>query len=308
MAKLREKAVNYRRAMWLSGSRTLESYIRESVPLLPTVSDRTYLADSGRVVKLLSIEQRSPGWLFHISAETPGEAASIVPEANAEKSANVSTWGAPNRTEYMDGDAFAYIVSDHVCLCTSTLHDGVVYDAILHLFSLAKLSANSQKFSLVRVANADKLKLIHGVGIKSIDLQSTLYKASQDYARRQTQAQGLTGWMSKQLKALFGKPHDVTNDSLQIRLIIKKDGRMRKHLKLGEKRLELLAGSLLKNQESDDHFSILLDNNQVITPDEIYIRTKLPIPAKGKSVERDEAWKCLVAFYSDLKNTGILGQ
>ena len=241
MAKLREKTINYRRAIWLSGSRSLESYIREAGPLLPNVSDRTYLADSGRVVKFLSIDQRTPGWLLHISAETPGEAASIVPEAKSEKSVNVSTWDAPPTNEYMDGDAFAYVVRDHVCVCTSTLHDGVIYDAILHLFSLAGLSPDSQKFDLVRVVNADKLKLIHGVGIKSIDLQSTLYQASQDYARRQAQTQGLTGWLSKQLKALFGQPHDVTNDSLQIKLIIKKDGRMRKHLKLGEKRLELLG-------------------------------------------------------------------
>jgi hypothetical protein len=239
VAKLREKTINYRRAMWLSGGRSLESYIREAVPLLPTVSDRTYLADSGRVVKLLSIDQRSPGWLLHISAETPGEPAPIVPEAKAEKSVNVSTWDAPNSTEYMDGDAFVYVVSDHVCVCTSTLHEAVIYDAILHLFSLARLSSDSQKFELARVANADKLKLIHGVGIKSIDLQSTLYKASEDYARRQTQAQGLAGWLSKQLKALFGKPHDVTNDRLQIKVIIKKGWKDAKTLEIRRKKIRI---------------------------------------------------------------------
>jgi hypothetical protein len=308
VAKLREKTINYRRAMWLSGGRSLESYIREAVPLLPTVSDRTYLADSGRVVKLLSIDPRTRGWLLHVSAETPGEAASIVPDAGARKSINVSTWDAPNSTEYMDGDAFAYVVGDHVCMCTSTLHDVVVYDAMLHLFSLAKITADSQRFDLIRVANADKLKMIHGAGIKSIDLQSTLFKASLDYSRRHAQTQGLVGWLSKQLKALFGKPDDVTNDSLQVKLIIKKDRRVRQHLTLGEKRLEFLAENLILNQESDDHFSIVLDNDQIITQDEIYIRAKLPIPAKGKSVDRDEAWKSLVAFYNELLARGMLGQ
>jgi hypothetical protein len=196
VAKLREKTINYRRAMWLSGSRTLESYIKEAAPVLPTVSDRTYISDSGRVVKFLSVDPRTPGWLLHISAETPGEAASIVPDAGAQKSIDVSTWDAPTSTEYMDGDAFAYVVDDHICVCTSTLHDGVIYDAMLHLFSIAKLTNNSQRFDLVRVADADKLKMIQRVVIKSIDLQSTLYKASLDYSRRHAQAQGLVGWVS----------------------------------------------------------------------------------------------------------------
>jgi hypothetical protein len=253
--------------------------------------------------KILCVNDAKPGFLLHISAETPGEPASIVPDAGSGNSIDVSTLNPPNNAEYMDGDAFAYIRGNHVCLCVSLINDAVIYSALQQLFSLAKLTAEAQKFELLKVANTDKLKLIQSEGIKSIDLKTTVYKASFDYSRRHAQAQGIAGAVGKHIKAFIGKPHDVTNDSLQIVLTIKKDLRVRKHLTLGEQTLESLAENILLNQEEDDHFSILLDNGQIVT-----IRQKLPVPARGKSVDRDRAWQALITFFRSLEARGITGQ
>jgi hypothetical protein len=308
MKEFREKTIGYRRALWLAGTRSLESYIREAWRILPDIRDRTYVRNDDQEVKILTVGENTPGLLLHISADTPGEWASIVPDAGDKQSIDVSTTNPPTSTEFMDGDAFAYIHDDHVCLCVSLVHDAIIYGALRYMFSSARLSSDAQKFELIKVADTDKLKMIHGEGIDYIDLRASVYQASMDYLRRSAQAQGLLGKTAKNIKALVGTPNDVTKDSLQINLIIKKDKRVRKHLTLGEKELDFVATSLLENQEAGDYFSIHLDSGQIITQDEIYIRKKLPVLAKGKSVDRDKAWASLIAFYKQLKSQGVLGQ
>ena len=50
---------------------------------------------------------------------------------------------------------------------------------------------------------------------------------------------------------------DEFDDSLRVQVTIKTDGRVRKHLSLGEKRIEKLASDVVEHAETTDDFEII---------------------------------------------------
>jgi hypothetical protein len=206
----------------------------------------------------------------------------------------------------MDGDAFVLVSGNHVCLCMTALRDGAVIELFIRLFGGAKLSKDSQKFMLDKVADADKLKLIQSNVVKEIQLRATVSAATANYNRRQKEAHGIIATAARHIKFLTGKPNDVSKDGLQVIVTVKSDRRDKKHLAMGEKAIAEFAADLIEHQENDDHFTILLQNGQRISEDEIYVKMDTAIAAKGKSVDRDRAWIALSAFYKLLHETGIV--
>jgi hypothetical protein len=207
----------------------------------------------------------------------------------------------------MDGDAFLHVRRDDVCLCSTVIRDGAIRYFFQSLFKKSKLRKDADKFDLIKVADIDKVKLIHAQGVKEVILKSTLYDATAQYSKRKNQAAGIAGGIAKHFKAFWGNEHDANADALQISLSVKTDAR-RKGLKLGETRIENFAENLLKNQESDDDFLIITKKGQRVGPMEIYMRSKADIKTLGKSVERDDAWAALSAFFDSLEAIGATEQ
>src|SRR5580693_7914751 len=121
MAQTREKALTYRRAEWLDDiprGTTLESCLSEAHRKLKTVQARTFTRDSGQCIRWArKLEPRDGGIFLHITADTPGDKASVVRKVGrGAEEAEVSTADAPSDAEFMDGDAFLYVKGDHVCL------------------------------------------------------------------------------------------------------------------------------------------------------------------------------------------------
>ena len=162
-------------------------------------------------------------------------------------------------------------------------------------------------FDLVKVADIDKVKLLKAQGVKEIQIRSTLFEASARYHQRKGQTLSIAGAAAKQLKAVLGKEHDVTNDALQVAIMVKTDER-RKGMKLGEERIQALAQDLLNNQEEGDDFLIVTNLGQRIGPKEIYMKSTVTVKAQGKSVEREAAWKELATFFAALQAIGATEQ
>ncbi|MBB4304083.1 hypothetical protein GGD81_003138 [Rhodobium orientis] len=311
MADKKDKTLSYRRATWFnenSKSIDLQSCIKEATTKLKSIDDRTIKRGDDKLVKLLKLSNDKNGaLLLHLTIETPGEAASIVPSLKDVDNADVATTMPPEETEFMDGDAFLYVRDDDVCLCSTLVRDGAIKYFLYELFKKAKIRKDSNKFDLVKVADIDKVMLLHAQGVKEVVIKSTIYEATAQYARRKSQAAGILGSLSKNLKAFWGNENDVNQDSLHVLLEIKTDAR-RKGLKLGEERIEALAEDLLRNTEYNDDFVIITKEGQRIGPEEIYIRTKVGVKANGKSVDRDSAWKELSTFFNTLESIGATVQ
>jgi hypothetical protein len=307
----REKTVSYRRAEWLTDdpkSMSLSGFIKQASDKLTTVDERTITRDSGQEIKLASLKASRSGFLLHFTVDTPGESASIVPKAvPASSEIEIETAAPPLDAEFMDGDAFLFVKGNDVCLCSTGMRDGAIKYFLKEFFKAAKLRKDAVLFNLAKVSDVSKIKLIQKQGIKEVEIRAALFEATMAYNRRKTQAYSVLGAAAKQMKAIFGNPHDVNNDALRVMLTIKKDKR-RKGLKLGEKRIQELASDVVNNQEEGDEFIIVTNGGQRIGPNEIFMRSTVAIDSMGKSVQRDKAWKELQAFYDVLDDSGALEQ
>jgi hypothetical protein len=214
VADQREKTVSYRRASWLpevSGI-TLEGCIRDAHLNLKTIDDRT-IGFGGSLTRSAKQKNATPAGLFlHLTTETPGESASLVPHPKPRaQELDLRVEAPPGDGEWLDGDAFLYVRSDHVCLCSTGIRDGAI-NHFLHEF--------------------------------------------------------------------FKKAH------------LRKDS--------------ALAANVVSHSDKTYDYSILTKTGQRISPEEIFIRTKVQIDKEGKTVHRDKAWRELQYFYESLKTSGAL--
>ena len=304
------RALSYYRTEWASAvgpTMDLETCIRSACARLSRVDERSIRRDD-TVMSLAHMVTRevSKGIFLHIVSETPGEAASVVPSDKATREIDVSISPPPRDFEFMDGDAFALVSGDDICVCTTQMHIAAVQFFLRQLFEKAGLNKIAQFFAFMRAADIPKVRKIRKEGVKSIHLKASLYEASMNYAKRKDEVQGLLGVVARHIRALAGNERDVTEDALRATLVLTVDHRRKHGITLGTKRIENLAVELVKSEHSDDEFTIETNSGGKITASEIYIRSSVRIDRNGKSVDRNHAWGKLEQFYSELRNTGQL--
>ncbi|MBS0294734.1 MAG: hypothetical protein JSR45_00390 [Proteobacteria bacterium] len=310
MVEKREKTVSYRKAEWFipnPASIHLAMCVKDAAATCSTVSDREIPRDS-QSLRLASIKDDTEGGFYlHIVVDTPGESASVVPthKKTSAQELRVSTAPPPTNMDFMDGDAFVYLRRNDVCICTTALTDSTVRYYLSELFRKAKIRQDSTKFELMKVSNLNKIALIHHQGVREIELNSTIYKATADYNRRTGQPLGILSAIAHEMKAVLGIPHDANEDALRVSLTLTVDKR-RRGIALGEKRLEELAVATLKNTSDDDDFVIVTKNGQKISRTELFMRSKVKVDGFGKSIDHDKAWKELRVFYDALADAGAL--
>lgn len=226
MADKREKSLSYRRCVWLNNDPStisLSQCIKQATDKLRTLDDRT-IGRSGQLIKLLSLKPKSGGFLMHISIETPGESASIVPKIHpVPDEVNVGTASPPPNSEFMDGDAFLYIREDNVCLCSTIIRDGAIAYYLRQLFDKAKIRKDSTQFDLQKVADMDKVQLLSKLGVKEIEIKASLFEASAMYQKRKNQTVGILAAAARHAKFVFGNEHDVNEDALNVVLEMRRE-------------------------------------------------------------------------------------
>jgi len=318
MPEKREKTLSYRRAEWIGAEDlTLEKCLRDAYRARKNIGERSLFVGDQCVKTAKTQDYQGGGLLVHLTSETPGEAASVVPKADAKTTQlDLKSERPLAEGEWLDGDAFLFVKDDHVCICTTEMRDGAIHQYLFELFKKAKLHEDSIKFELLKVADMSKIKMLHKQGVKELELRATMYKASADYEKRKGNATGLPGFVAKQVRALIGQPNDVTPDGLRVFLSIRTDRRFGpKALALGESRIEALAADVVRNQpkagDKDKKYYdyvIKTGTGQRITPDEIYMKTTVAIDADGKTVRCNKVWKELTIFFDDLEESGALEQ
>jgi|SRR5579859_603426 len=309
MADKREKVISYRRANWFNDhpeTINLGLCISLTASKLPAVKDRTVSRDD-QELKLAALQiDPDKGHLLHITIETPGDFASVVPAAPAAAEAvEVSTIPPPNNAEYMDGDAFVYVLGNDVCLCTTGCTDSTIRWFLAELFNKANIRKDADQFELIKAASMNKISMLNSIGVKEIILKGTIFAASAHYLKRKGQPAGLLSELSRVFKSDLGTPNDGNEDALNIAVTLTLDKR-RKGITIGEDRLKKTAERAINSAEPNDDFVIVLLDGQQITPDEIYVKTEVLIESHGKSVVKPKAWNELKAFYAKLKASGAL--
>src|SRR5438105_2685708 len=109
MPEKRSKTVSYRRAHWFTPAQVFQDCITEALQKLTTVPQRTILY-GGQHVRCAKIENKKGGLLLHLTAETPGESASVVPKVSATTTEiDLKSEKPPTYGEWLDGDAFLFV-------------------------------------------------------------------------------------------------------------------------------------------------------------------------------------------------------
>lgn len=310
MVDTRDKTLSYRRSEWLNDvtGLTLERCIKEAHKSLKNIGDR-HIQYGDRVVR--SVKHRDVGTggiLLHLTTETPGEAASVVPKVEPSKEElDLQIARPPADGEWLDGDAFLYVNGNHICMCATGIRDGSIRYFLQEFFKKAGIRKDATKFDLMKIADMMKIKFLQKNGVKEIVIKATMYKASADYARRKSKAVAAAGAAAKHIAAFLNKPNDVNPDGLRVAVSLKTDRRFNsKQIAIGETRLEKVAEDLLKKPENNDDFLIVTKTGQKITPNEIFMSTVVSIERDGKTVKRNKAWNELTKFYKFLHDSGAL--
>lgn len=130
--------------------------------------------------------------------------------------------------------------------------------------------------------------------------------ATAQYEKRKTKTSGILRKIASHIQTIVGAEKEDFDDSLRVEVIIKTDERSRKHLTLGEKRIEDMAKDVVKNFEQDDDFTIVTNSGQKIKANEIFLTEVVLIDGHGKSVKLQRAWDALSDFYKSIKKAGAL--
>jgi hypothetical protein len=311
MAGIRTKTISYHRAEYFiaePATISLSMCIKQTVDKLPDANQRTVVKGDGRVMRLADIRSDAEGGHYlYIVVDTPGEHASIVPKVpSGIKRIAVSTVSPPNDAEFMDGDAFLYVRSNDICMCTTTIKAGTIRDFLQSFFREAAIRKDAVDFEFMNALDPNKIEMIMKKGVKEIDINGVMHRASVDYARRKAQPVGILDLARKHFNAVAGfSPDNVSPDGINVKIVLKTDARSKGH-SIGESKLETIAVEVIKNQQDIDEYSIITNDGQKINPSEIILHSKVDLPSVGKSVEQEHAWAALINYYNDLVSRSFI--
>src|SRR5258706_15939049 len=123
MPEKRTKTISYRRAQWFTPAQVFQDCIAEALQKLKTVPERTILY-GGQHVRCAKSQGSKGGVLLHLTTETQGEFASVVPKVKpGATEIDLKSEKPPIDGEWLDGDTFLYNKGDHICVCTTAMRD-----------------------------------------------------------------------------------------------------------------------------------------------------------------------------------------
>ncbi|GAB6081109.1 hypothetical protein JCM30471_34320 [Desulfuromonas carbonis] len=311
MSDEKKKTLGYRKAEFFAPTaKTLEQYLAEAHTKLPDVAQRRVVMPGHPVLECRKHQnQASLGVFLHIAAYSPGEHASVVPMTAGTQPADVTTTPPPDQCEFMDGDIMALVAGNHVLLCSSNLHEKKAERYMVEVIEAAKIDANASKFGLCKKADVDKVRLIQSQGVRSINLNATLFDATLDHLERTTVRKKIGGRLMDEIKALILEDHDAAEleeaENLSAHVILKYDSR-RKDSTIGRQSIESLASQMI--EDGDDGFTIETLGGEKINGADITLRKTVSLPKHGKSVFCGDAWRALEQYYYELRDGGLLEQ
>lgn len=307
----RLKTLSYRRVKFLTeGNDSLESLLITAHQSRPNIEDRTITQENQVVLECRNFHRKPGSGVFlHIAAYIPGEHASVVRRVSGVPSGGLETAPPPEGYEFMDGDTMLFVAGDHVIVCSSTLHERQAERYLTQIIDLAEIAPHAGNFSLTKIANIDKVRVLNTQGVKSINFNSSLYSASIDHLERTTVNKSLMGEIADKILAIVGKDmneeglENAENISVNLRLSFdnRKVGADESKKRLGE------IANLMVTEDDDGFFIETMDGGRVSHSD-IVLHKKMKMQKFGKTVYCQEAWTALENYYLELKEGGLLDQ
>jgi len=206
----------------------------------------------------------------------------------------------------MEGDAFLLIKNNDLIICSSGIREGSVVN---YLTDVLKHIGVDEIFDLQQIANVDKVELIRQEGVRKIQLGVSVFRATQDYAQRQTKKTTLMGKLAEEFLNIYAKvnmdsPADLKKyDNLHVKLEISFDAR-KKGGEVASSSLTSAGRNLFDSEDSG--FTIETKSGNKLTSEDIKVSKKVELQEHGKSVLCDSVWTELESYFDELDNSGVL--
>lgn len=311
-AKLKNRTIYYRRVGWLDGStQTLETYLIGAHQKLASANQRVFQYHEGEIFGLQNTHKKGVGSMFHVAEYVPHQRWTVVPFASGKSSQNTGIQAPPAEKNFMVGEVFFLVSGDHVLICPSGAREAVVEAYIHQVLRAVNLDDISGKFSLNAVADINKINMIKTQGVKSVEMNASLYEATTEYHARKDVRETLMHNLSRSFLSMFANDpnselRDIsTKENLQVKLLISFD--KRKEGEIGQKRLSNVAQQLISSDE-EDGFTIITGENQRLKANEIRISESFQFEPRGNSISRVDAFDYLELYLENLKRMGVLQQ
>lgn len=205
----------------------------------------------------------------------------------------------------MDGDMMVLVADNHVLICSSSLHEKTFTDYLNKLLIDAGFLVEDE-ILLTRVADIDKTKLL-AQGIKEVHLNSSLFEASIDHAKRKAVSRKIVGGVMDELMAIFEKDKNLSEimdeENLSAEVVFKFDSR-KKGGEVAKARLQKLAE--VAAADDDESAVFITMNGNKIRGSDVSLKKAVNIKLQGKSVFYDDAFKELRTYYLELDGEGLL--
>lgn len=312
--KFKTKTLSYRRAVYFGtelGMKSLEQYLTLAHAKFKSIEQRTIDLPGYPVIECRSFKshKNGPGIFMHLASYNPGERASIIRHKSDEAADNIETLAPPEDTEFMDGDMMAMVIGNDVLLCATNVHEKTAERYMRHIVMKTAIDKACGEFTLEKVGDINKLKLIQSHGVKSVTFDTSIFAASIAHTERKSISSKIGGSLMDEIKALASKDlgqKDIDQaENLNARIVLSYDIR-RKKATLGQETLMSMATKVI--DEAEDGFMIETLSGEKIRQSQIAVRKTVQLAKYGKSVLRDDAWLALRQYYSELKTSGTLDQ
>lgn len=307
------KRLFYRRAIWTNQKKTtLEEILKESHENFQTTSERTFKGLYGTEIQCARyVPKDNVGLLFQIASYVPGQSTSAIEESSSVSAkSNISEVVAPAGNNFLDGDIFVLVKGNNVILLQSGARENVALHYMSKILEKNSFKHASMSLEFQGIAKEDKIKMIKSQGVKSIELNASLYEASlmhlehqRDKTKTETKIFDLPGAVAESLRQVFAKDKTLSEinekENVNIKLSISFDGKeARRHRKeagfgkLGKARLEKTSEMVVKEclEEDIDGFTIITGDNNKIKSDEIIISDNYRIMTFGNSLNASDAF------------------
>ena len=335
------KRLFYRRAAWsvdgIENARltdTLESVLKICHVKCKTTHSRSFSGSLGSQMHCAKYRPKDGGGLFfQIASYVPDQAASAIDKSSATSdNSDVSTVSAPDGKNFLDGDIFLFVNGNDVILLQSGVRENVALSYLSQMLEKNSYKREALSLQLLGIAEEDKVKMIQTQGVKSIELNASMYEASllhmqkqQELANKEKEIRifDIPGELAESFKRLFAKDDMLKEideyENINIKISITFDGkeaRLKKNKntdgfgELGKSRLEKVSEMIIQESAEDDvdGFTIITGDNNRIKANEIVVSDNFRIKTYGKSLDFNDAFAKLEEYYLQLKQRGTLSR
>lgn len=322
MAKRGTKLRPYRAELpAAAGEASLEALLEQAHAQAPLVQDRVYNKAGGVVLRGTKLERIDGGLFLRVCVSTPGGPASVVSNRLDVAESDIALHQPPNEADYLDGDAFALIVENHVVTCAAVARDNAIQEYCRKVIAQHVSPDIGSVINLKPAGSARIARQLDREGVTKVELQATTYKASslrnqEGATNRQAFFGDLIGLISPLWTDDEGDEALAEDENLLVNIEIKVDhkqaqrNRRREDFgRAGRDKLVHFAQAIIEgDMEEDECFIIHTGRGAQIKGSEVRLSKNVYLAKNGKTFFDVDVSRALQDYYRLLTQEGMLQQ